>query len=67
MREIYETLNIKFVQLIKLKRVKKYNEKSKRSIIYVIYLFMTIFNHTKNLISLIITHLKQHDVILKKS
>ncbi len=65
--KICESLSISFLKLNKSRKVKKYDEKRNKDIIYVIYSFMTIQDHTKSFTSMMIIKLNQHSIILKKS
>ncbi len=65
--KICESLRINLLKLNKFREVKKYDEWRNKNIIHVIYLFMTIQDHTKNFISMMIIKLNQHSIILKKS
>ena len=60
-------LNISFQKLIKVKFIRNYNERIDLFIMHVIYFIMTVNKHRKNLTSLLITKLKNHKLILKKS
>jgi hypothetical protein len=66
-RKICETLNISSIKLNKSRKMKDYNERMSELITHVIYLRMTIKDHVENFISLLITKLSQHDIILEKS
>jgi hypothetical protein len=62
-----ELLKIILLKLNKSREVKNYDEKRSKNIIHVIYSFMTIQDHTKNLISVMIIKLYRHLIILRKS
>jgi NMD protein affecting ribosome stability and mRNA decay len=62
-----ESLNINSLKLNKSREMKKYDERRDKNIIHVIYSLMIIQNHTKNFISMMITKLDQHSIILSKS
>jgi hypothetical protein len=66
-RKICETLHISLIKLNKFRKMKDYDERMSESITHVIYLRMTIRNHVESFISLLITKLDQHDIILKNS
>ena len=66
-QEICEKLQITFQQLLKLKLIREFDDKSEITIIHVIYSIMTVNKHRKNLISLLITKLRNHKLILKRS
>jgi hypothetical protein len=65
--QVCEMLKIIFLKLNKSREVKNYDERRDKNITHVIYSFMTIQNHTKSSISMMITKLDQHSIILKKS
>ena len=65
-QQICEQLNISFVELIKSRIVKRYDDRSRSAIIHVIYSFMTIQNHMKSLAFLMIIQLINHSIILKR-
>jgi hypothetical protein len=60
-----EALKISFWNLSKFHEVNNYDERKDKSIIHVIYSSMTIQDHTKSSISMMITKLDQHSIILK--
>ena len=66
-QEICEKLQITFQQLLKFKFIREFDDKSKIIVTHVIYFIMTVNKHRKNLISLLITKLRNHKLILKKS
>jgi hypothetical protein len=66
-RKICKALHISSIKLNKSRKMKDYDERMSESIIHVIYLRITIKNHVESSISLLITKLSQHDIILKKS
>jgi hypothetical protein len=66
-REVCEVLEINFLKLNKSREVKNYDERRNRNITHVIYSLMTIQKHTKSCISMMITKLDQHSIILEKS
>ncbi len=65
--KICESLIINFLKLNKSREMKKYDEQRDKDIIYVIYSFITIQNHTKSFILMMIIKLDQHLIILRKS
>ena len=65
-RKICEKLQITFQQLLKFKFIREFDDKSKIIVTHVIYFIMTVNRHRKNLISLLITKLRNHKLILKK-
>jgi hypothetical protein len=66
-RKICETLYINSIKLNKSRKMKDYDERMNESITHAIYFRMTIRNHVESFISLLITKLDQHDIILEKS
>ena len=66
-RKIYNKLNISFQKLIKVKFIRKYDEKTNVVIIHVIYFILIVNEHQKNLTFLLIIKLENHKLILKKS
>jgi hypothetical protein len=64
--KVCELLRIKFLQLNKSREVKNYDEKRNKDIIHAIYSFITILNHTKSCISIMIIKFDQHSLILEK-
>ncbi len=66
-QSLCEILKIEFVQLIKKKLIRVYDEKKNQVIIHVIYSKMTIQEHIENLISMLIIKLRQQILILEKS
>ncbi len=65
--KVCESLRINSLKLNKSREVKKYDERKNKDITHAIYSFMTIQNHTKNFISMMIIKLDQHSIILRKS
>jgi len=64
---VYDQLQIKFLTLIKAKLIQEFNDYyAKKLITYVIYLNLMIQNHTVNIAFMLITQLKQHQMILEK-
>jgi hypothetical protein len=66
-REVCEVLRISSLKLNKSREVKSYDERRNKDITHVIYSSMTIQNHTKSCISMMIIKLDQHSIILEKS
>ena len=66
-RKVCDRLNISFQKLIKIKFIRKYDEKTDVAIIHVIYFILTVNDHRKNLTFLLIIKLKNHKLILEKS
>ena len=65
-RKVCEKLQIAFQQLLKLKFIREFDDKSKITVTHVIYFIMTVNKHRKNLISLLITKLRNHKLILER-
>jgi hypothetical protein len=66
-QSICDILKIEFVQLIKKRFIKIYDERKNQIIIYVIYSKMIIQEHIENFIFMLIIKLKQQTLILEKS
>jgi hypothetical protein len=66
-RQVCEVLKISSLKLNKSREVKDYDERRDKNIIHAIYFSMTIQNHTENSISMMITKLDQHSILLRKS
>ncbi len=64
--KVCELLRFESLQLNKSREVKNYDERRNKDITHVIYLFMTIQDHTKSCISMMIIKLDQHSIILDK-
>jgi NMD protein affecting ribosome stability and mRNA decay len=62
-----ELLSIVSLKLNKPREVKSYDERRDKDITHVIYSLMTIQNHTKSSIFMMIIKLDQHLIILEKS
>ncbi len=62
--KVCELLRIEFLQLNKLREVKKYDERRNKNITHVIYLSMKIKNHIKSSIFMMIIKFNQHSIIL---
>jgi NMD protein affecting ribosome stability and mRNA decay len=56
-QKVCDSLSINFLKLNKSREVKNYDERKNKDIIHVIYLFMTIQDHTKSSISMMIIKL----------
>jgi hypothetical protein len=65
--KVCEALKISSLKLKKSREMKKYDEKRNKNITHAMYSFMTIQNHTKDFISIMIIKLDQHLIILEKS
>jgi hypothetical protein len=65
--QVCEVLRISSLKLNKSREVKDYDERRDKDITHVIYLSMIIQNHIENFISMMITKLDQHSIILEKS
>ncbi len=66
--KICEELRIQFISLTKEKLIKKYDEKIfKKTIIHKILLNLIIESHKKLTVSMLITDIDHHEVILEKS
>ena len=61
-----DALKITFYQLSKLRPVAAYDEHQKKSIVKAVYLSMTFQNHTEHTLSMLLTNLEQHVIILSK-
>jgi hypothetical protein len=66
-QSLCEVLKIEFVELIKKRLIKVYDERKNQIIIHVIYSKMIIQKHIKSLISMLIIKLRQQTLILDKS
>jgi hypothetical protein len=64
--QVCEMLEITLLKLNKSREVKNYDERRDKNITHVIYSSMIIQNHTKSSISMMITKLDQHSIILDK-
>ncbi len=62
-----ELLEIILLKLNKSREMKNYDERRNKNITHAIYSFMTIQDHTKISIFMMIIKLDQHSIILKKS
>jgi predicted N-acetyltransferase YhbS len=66
-QSLCEILKIEFIQLIKKKLVRVYDERKNQVITHVIYSKMTIQEHIESLIFMLIIKLRQQILILEKS
>jgi len=65
---VCDQLQIESLTLIKAKSIREFNDHyAKKLITHVIYLNLTIQDHTVNIASMLITQLKQHQMILEKT
>ncbi len=65
---VCDQLQIKSLTLIKAKSIQEFNDYyAKKLITHVIYLNLTIQDHTVNIASMLITQLEQHQMILGKT
>ena len=65
---IYNQLQIEFLTLIKAKSIQEFdNHYVKKLITHVIYLNLTVQDHTIDTASMLITRLNQHQMILEKT
>jgi hypothetical protein len=65
-QQVCEALEINLLKLNKSREVKSYDERRDKDITHAIYSLMIIQNHTENSISMMITKLDQHSIILSK-
>jgi hypothetical protein len=65
-QQVCEALEISFLKLNKFREVKNYDERRSKDITHAIYSFMIIQNHIESSISMMITKLDQHSIILSK-
>jgi len=67
-QNVYDYLQIESLSLIKLKSIRKFNDHyAKKLITYAIYLNLTVQDHMKHFIFMLITRLDQHQMILEKT
>jgi hypothetical protein len=66
-QSLCEVLKIEFVQLIKKRLIRIYDERKDQIITYVIYSKMIIQKHIESLIFMLITKLRQQILIIDKS
>jgi len=65
---VCDQLQIESLTLIKTKSIREFNDHyAKRLITHVIYLNLTVQNHTVEITSMLITQLDQHQMILEKT
>ena len=65
---VYNQLQIKFLTLIKAKSIQEFNDHyAKKFITHVIYLNLTVQDHTIDTAFILITQLNQHQMILEKT
>ncbi len=65
---VCDQLQIEFLTLIKAKLIQEFNDHyAKKLITHVIYLNLMIQDHTVNIAFMLITKLKQHQMILEKT
>jgi len=65
---VCDQLQIKFLTLIKAKSIREFNDHyAKKLITHVIYSNLTIQDHMMSIISILITQLDQHQMILEKT
>ncbi len=65
---VCDQLQIKLLTLIKMKSIWEFNDHyAKKLIIHVIYLNLTVQNHTIDTAFMLITQLNQHQIILEKT
>jgi len=66
MSELCERFNIQLILLLKSKLIQLYDEISDRkSITYALYTSIMIQEHKNEIMSLLITHLNQHKIIIE--
>ncbi len=67
-QNVYDHLQIESLSLIKLKSIRKFDDHyAKKLITHVIYLNLTVQDHMKCFIFILITQLSQHQMILEKT
>jgi len=67
-QNVYDHLQIKFLTLIKAKSIREFNNHyAKKLITHVIYLNLTVQDHTIDTAFMLITQLNQHQMILEKT
>ncbi len=65
---VCDQLQIKFLTLIKMKSIREFDDHyAKKLITHVIYLNLTVQNHTIEIAFMLITQLDQHQMILEKT
>jgi hypothetical protein len=65
-QQVCDSLKINLLKLNKFREVKNYDERRDKNITHAIYSSMIIQNHAENSISMMITKLDQHSIILSK-
>jgi len=67
-QNVYDHLQIESLSLIKLKSIRKFDDHyAKKLITHAIYSNLTVQDHMKRFISMLITRLDQHQMILEKT
>ncbi len=67
-QNVCDHLQIKSLSLIKLKSIRKFNDHyAKKSITHAIYSNLTVQDHMKHFVFMLITRLDQHQMILEKT
>jgi len=67
-QNVCDYLQIESLSLIKLKSIRKFDDHyAKKLIIHAIYLNLTVQDHMKHFVSMLITQLDQHQMILEKT
>ncbi len=68
MQNVYDHLQIESLSLIKLKSIRKFDDYyAKKLITHAIYSNLTVQNHMKRFVFMLITRLNQHQMILEKT
>jgi len=68
MQIVYDQLQIELLTLIKVKSIREFDDHYvKKLITHVIYLNLTVQDHTIDTASMLITQLNQHQMILEKT
>jgi len=67
-QNIYDHLQIEFLSLIKLKSIREFDDHyAKKLITHAIYSNLTVQDHMKRFVFMLITRLDQHQIILEKT
>jgi len=67
-QNVYDHLQIESLSLIKLKSIRKFNDYyAKKLITHAVYLNLTVQDHMKRFVFMLITWLDQHQMILEKT
>jgi len=67
-QNVYDHLQIESLSLIKLKSIREFDDHyAKRLITHAIYSNLTVQNHMKRFVFMLITQLDQHQMILEKT